>query len=45
MRDNLKQVGATENVFYLLWMCTAQEGGIAPIYTLAIKIAEVRIFC
>ena len=30
MRDNLKQVGVTENAFLPLWMRTAQAGSIAP---------------
>ena len=29
MRDNIKQVGATEKAFLPLWMRTAQEGGVA----------------
>ena len=30
MRDNLKQVGVTENAFLPLWMRTAQAGSVAP---------------
>ena len=30
MRDNLKQVGATENAFLPLWMRTAQAGSVEP---------------
>ena len=30
MRNNLKQVGATEKAFLPLWMRTAQAGSIAP---------------
>ncbi len=39
MRDNLKQIGSTENTFLPLWMRTAQSGSVAPPgYTPAIPL-------
>ena len=39
MRENLKQVGVTENAFLPLWMRTAQPGSVAPPgYTPAIPL-------